>query len=173
VLLQKIPKISPETFRANVAYDVPPNSLIESGKFDEVTHMLLYANWMRHDSCPEADETPGVREFLLRPFKKSSLRRHEGRTKSDRVIAWARAYGYRAPVLAETLAFAAAFPDLQRRFWIVPLGEFAYPNFRWIPVLCGDATKRALEARLFSSVWREEHRFLLVRGNASRTNGTD
>jgi hypothetical protein len=163
VLLQKTGGISPEPYRTTIDYGVPSGALLRAGKFDEITPMLLYANWQRHDSCDGMDETPGEREFLLRPFKKSSLRRHPGRTKRDRVIAWGRAHGYRVPVLAETIAFAAAFPDLQRRSWIVPLGEFAYPNFRWVPVLAGDAGKRTLEARLFSSVWREEHRFLLVR----------
>ena len=69
--------------------------------------------------------------------------------------------GLRPATLAELLAFGATYPELQRKFPIVALGQSAliggYPN---VPVLCGDGRERGLDLVWAGLGWNGRCRFL-------------
>lgn len=143
-------------YKVMVDYVLPSPEAIKK-TFDWVSDLYDGRPWENHESCKGVDETPGIREFLLKHFGKAMT--------SEHVLAWAEANGYRAATLKEILAFVAAHPDLQRQFWIVALGSSALRDGgrQCVPLLSSDGDGRRLFGNWFGRRWNAGDRFLLVR----------
>lgn len=149
--------LPPDHYRVFVDYaPVPSHGELNGKLFDWASNLYDGREWKAHKTCEGVDETPGERVFLVKNFG--------FRIKSESVVVWAEANGYRVATLKETLAFAAAQRELQRKFWIVALGSSALHGVcRYVPVLGGHPGERCLGGDWFAGGWSDDGCFLLVR----------
>lgn len=144
-------------YKVTVTYEPFPSQEKLRKRFNWVSALYDGREFEDHPSCKDIDRTPGERTFVLKHFGKAK--------RSEQVIEVAENEGCRVATKEEAIAFAAAHPDLQRKFWIVALGSSALhgDGDRCVPVLGGDDGERSLCDYWFDSEWYDAGRFLLVR----------
>lgn len=112
--------------------------------------------WQFHSSCVSIGQVPCDCIMLLKRFSRV--------TTSEANITEMAKLGYRPATHLEAYVFAKAYPDLQRRFWIVALGSSKlYGGSRNVAVLGGDSDGRVLGNNDFDRKWDPSDRFLFVR----------
>ncbi len=150
--------LPPDHYSVFVPYGpIPSYAEMDKKLFDSSSELWDATKYalQSHKTCKDVDETPGNKEFWLPCL---------GEISSDEAIKKADTVGFRPPTFMEALAFAAAHPDLQRKFSIVILGCFVlYYQFRYVPVLSSNDGRRGLDRRWFDYGWDADYRFLFVR----------
>lgn len=100
-----------DTYKVTVDYNQSLAEMVAAGKYDHVGK-LITPEYFPHDRNCLTEE---VEIYLV------CLNR--GASRDDEAIAELDRMGFRPATLQELLALGAAYPDLQRRFWIVALGS--------------------------------------------------
>jgi hypothetical protein len=142
---------------AFVSYQLPPYGELKDMVFNWASDLFNGSHvWEEHESVRgQIDRIPGKKSFLVKHFDR--------KMKSEQVIEWAEANGYRVATHEEAVDFAKAHPDLQRQFWIVALGSFTHGyDDRDVAVLYGDGARRDLDGGWFGREWDASDRFLIV-----------
>lgn len=119
--------------------------------WDESKHRLELHESLREFTPPTGEVTVFVKKFD-RP------------TTSEKVIKWADEHGYRLVFPWEREAFSKTNPDLQRKFWIVDLGSFAFcgDGLRCVPLLNENGVWRYPGNDWFDDGWHASRRFLFA-----------
>ncbi len=143
----------------HVRYAMPSKKgLLADFSIDSVSELLYYGSykWQKHSACADMSEVDGDRVMLLKKFN--------GRSTSEACIKLMSSLDYRPATHIEAYAFAKAYPELQRQFWIVALGSYAIRGAnKVVAVLYGCAEKRSFDHRRFDFDWGADDRFLFVR----------
>lgn len=141
-----------------VNYDLPHQKQIETGKFDWITN---YDNKLiRKNSTEHLVPVPnGEIEQRL------TLLHLDRYAKTKEVLAEMEKLNLRPTSSHETLAFAAAHPDVQRKFPLIGLGSVWVDSdgYRVSLYLCRFSDKRDLGLRLYGREWRDRCHFLAIR----------
>lgn len=142
-------------FRVFVNYVLPSMTQLKT-LFNYVSELWDGRPWTLDKSVKDIAQTPGELVFFLKSFGT--------KMRSEAVIAWAEANGYRVATHLEALAFALAHPDIQRSRWYVALGSGAMGGrYAYVASLHGGAGHRDLDYYTFGNKWDPEANFLLVR----------
>ncbi|OGL66977.1 hypothetical protein A2856_00570 [Candidatus Uhrbacteria bacterium RIFCSPHIGHO2_01_FULL_63_20] len=139
-----------DEYAVTVSYEPVPNLDELRKRFDWVSDLYDGREFENHP-------TPREVTFLVKHFGKTMT--------SEQAIAWGLENGWLPAIREEVLSFAAANPDLQRKFWIVALGSSALNNGggRCVPVLSEGGDMRFLNDDWFYNEWFDDYRFLFVR----------
>ncbi len=150
-----------EEFVVPVNYDLPHAHQLAAGRFDWITHydnrLIFCTSPLRHLVPMPNGEINQVMTFI-----------HLNRlADSEEVLAEMENQSLRPTVSVETLSFAKAHPDVQRRFTLVGLGSYWTCSFFGRVVLClvGSDKVRYLEIGRSGRMtpWLNYCHFLAVR----------
>lgn len=152
--------ISSQEYIVPVSYAPLPSILELRKEFGAGSVSVIFDGrpWQKRLACAQMDETDGERVMLLKNFGKEMT--------TKQAIAWGVSEGFRPATEKEVIAFARANPDLQRIFWIVALGSFAFDNIHLCAAaLRGDDSRRILGGLWFSQKLSGSDRTLYVRSS--------
>ena len=139
-----------------VGYVLPAFEQLNGTLFNWASNVWDGREWEKHRLTAEMDFTPRELIFHMKHFGKEMT--------DEQVITWADANGYRVANHLETLAYAQAFPEDQKKFWYVGLGSSAMlDSDRYVAYLDCGAGRRRLRHNYLYGAWLAGCRFLLVR----------
>lgn len=140
-----------QVFSVTVDHDLPLSEMIDAGKYDFANNDINDYNF------PKEDEGKADLDLVLLHFNREIV--------SEEAIAEMKKMGMRPATLLELLAFGEKYPEEQRRYRIIALGNVWQSGYvlRHVPCLDEWFGKHALDLCWFDAGWSAGCRFLAVR----------